>query len=259
MNIQILRNRELSATAQSVLDAMTLRAPSSVKCVVKSVYDNSADALVLWGAGGVQQRAAIQDYRRQGKSVVMFDMGYLQDLRRPRFRFSLNEPHPQNWLSDTPEDKDYEVRWGARLTQGAGSYVLLVDMGPKSKVQYGIHDWAQRKLLELCKEFPVTSIIHRPKPRREYTLLKGVATDSSTPMPRLLQSAKLVVTHHSNAAVEAAIAGVPSRSEDGAAVWLEKREFTEENRMSFLRRLSNWQMTIDEAPRTWSFLLERMA
>jgi hypothetical protein len=78
--------------------------------------------------------------------------------------------------------------------------------------------------------------------------------DTDTPIAQLLRGASLVVARHSNVCLDAVQAGVPFEAEDGAAVWLQRREFTPANRLEFLQRLAWWQWRAAEAPRAWQFL-----
>lgn len=221
-------------------------------------YQRGSDVLLLWGIGAVEQSAAAEKQKADGGRVVCLDVGYVRDPpgNNRMFRFSLDGAHPQRWLDDTP---DSPHSWQPTMTETPklGGRVLIVDMGPKSIQQYGIVDWARRTVQSLeARGFSKASMIHRPKPRNPFVPVPGVAHDTSSTMEALLRKSLLVVTHHSNAGVEAVIHGVPVETEDGAAAWMADKPWTYENRRSFINRLSRWQCRPSHAGDAWS-LLER--
>lgn len=248
-------NRELSITAKNTLEKMAAAAREFYRVSVVPSASASADVLLLWGVGAPRQQAAFRNYRERGRPVICTDVGYAKDPpgHNRRFRISINAPHPQLLLSDTEEDS----RWEPYVERDPvlGSRVLLVDMGPKSCEQYALHDWAPVKLRELlARGLRPSEIVYRPKPRNKFTPLPGVAHDAVSDISRLLKNSCLVVSHHSNVCVEAVAAGVPIECEDGAAMWMKNREWSYENRLSMIRRLSRWQYTPAESREAWIFM-----
>ena len=253
----VLRHSDLSPTAKEALDSLTKAAQGLFSVEVRPSFYGSPDILLLWGVGAPVQAAARETQLARGGRVIMLDMGYQRDpLGRNRmFRISLDAPHPQQWLDQTPSNV-LRGHWPLLEEEPVlGQYVLVVGMGPKSNQQYGMRDWAKGKIQELEKSgISRTDMLHRPKPKRPFFPVHGVAHDAISPMASLLRKSRLVVTHHSNAAVEAVIAGVPIDTEDGAAAWLRNKNWTYKNRKSFINRLSHWQYRPSEAGDAWNFL-----
>lgn len=170
----------------------------------------------------------------------------------------IDSDHPQDWLNRTPLEPS---RWDAlglsmRDDGDASGPVILVGLGKKSRSYLNAAQWEARKLKALQKRFPSRRIVFRPKGDEKLQL--PCESDSRELIAEVLQGASLVVCRHSNVAVDATIAGVPFEAEDGAAMWLQAREFSAANRLEFLQRLAWWQWRADEAAEAWAFA-KRMA
>lgn len=229
---------------------------------VTQEYKGVSDLLVLYGVGGEVQADARARHRASRRKTLMWDIGYFGRRKLGGYlRCSIDHDHPQDLLDNTPADPS---RWGVhdiglRDDFRLNGHILLVGLGPKSKAQLGdkVVNWESRKLTELRLRFPKHPIIFRPKPRRPFSQL-DIKTNSTNPIEDLLRKCYLVVCRHSNVAVDAVIAGIPIECEDGAAVWLKDKDYTEEMRKSFLWRLSWWQWKAEEAKQAWNFLQGRL-
>ena len=255
--LQTLLSKNLSPTAREALDAMTQAAKRMFSVTACGELSGTPDVLLLWGIGAAHQAAAAKKQLYRGGRVVMLDMGYHKDKpgRNRMFRVSIDEPHPQRLLDETPDALC--KNWLPRVEEkpNLGSRVLLVDMGPKAVSQYELNDWARLKATELeSRGIPRSDMLHRPKPKRPFIPVPGVAHDAASSIDTLLRRSRLVVTHHSNVGVEAVMAGVPLETEDGAAFWMRGKEWTYENRVSFINRLSHWQYRPTQAAEAWTFL-----
>lgn len=259
-SIEFLVPDDLSHTGSTMLEALLeVAQKEGVSCQRTKTYVGGCDWLMLYGVGHVE-RAPVRDLHfNRGGRVFCWDVGYFGRKKLVGYlRVSIDTDHPQHWLDKTPEEP---TRWDTYNIQLREDYnakgpIILVGLGPKSRVYLGPNweHWELGKLRQLRERFPNRKIIFRPKPRRPYPHLPGVHVDAVSPIEDVLRGTSLVVCRHSNVAVDAAIAGVPFETYDGAGVWLNRREFTVENRLSFLRRLSWWQWSVKEAPQAWAFL-----
>lgn len=187
----------------------------------------------------------------------MWDAGYFGRVSKGRgyMRMSVNRDHPQALLDKTPADPQRWMEHGISLrnVHDPKGHILLVGLGQKSRSYLGQEHWEAQKLNELHKRFPKHRVLYRPKPRHRSPSL-GCDFDATSPIENLLEGCSLVVCRHSNVAVDGVIAGIPFEAEDGAAMWLQGKPFTEENRLNFLHRLAWWQWKSTEADAAWAFL-----
>jgi len=251
--VEILSATKTGSAAGRWLRAIHVAVAERDKVVRTSTYRGTAGSLLLFGVGAPAHDAARRAHIAAGRRVVLFDLGYFGD-RKHCARVSIDTDHPQQYLDATSNDP---ARWeanGIPLREDADPQgpVILVGLGRKSREYLRLPNWERDTLRQLQTEFPGRQIIHRPKGRD--TLELGVPVDSETPIADLLRGASLAVMRHSNVAVDAAIAGVPFRCEDGAARWLQDRPFTADNRLDFLRRLAHWQYGTHEAAAAWSHI-----
>lgn len=257
--VEILSAHRRSSTAGPMLDAIEAAARAAGDQVeITETYRGRSEWLVLFGVGAEAHAAARALHVSRGTHALLFDLGYFGRRKGPDgyLRVSIDRDHPQHLLDGAPNDGG--ARWaehGIALREDAdpAGPIILVGLGPKSRNYLDIGDWEDRKLDELERRFPGRRIIHRPKPGQEFTPLR-CDRDDKTPIDDLLRGASLVVARHSNVAAEAAVAGVPFEAEDGAAAWLNGREYSRANRLEFLHRLAWFQWRAIEAPQAWKFL-----
>ncbi len=217
-------------------------------------YQGSALWFVVYGYGHPVRNQFRQRHLRSGRPVVIWDLAYFD--RERSLRCSINHDHPQHWLDQTPADPSRWDRLEVKLREDCydpNGHIILVGLGRKSRSYLNVGDWENAMLRDLRLRFPDKKIIYRPKPKSPAMRL-DCATDSTSKFEHLLRGASLVFCRHSNAACDAAIAGVPFECIDGAARWLVGRPYTPENRLGFLRRLAWWEWRADEAGKAWEFL-----
>lgn len=218
-------------------------------------FEGRSDWLVLFGVGAAVNDRARKAQLARGRRVLLWDLGYVDRKKAVgHLRMSIDTDHPQDWLEKTEGLRDRWARLDVPLREDANPAgpVLLIGLGRKSRAYLRLPNWERDMLARLEKRFAGRQIIFRPK-GKDITQLP-CATDRETPMEQLLRGASLVVCRHSNAAVDATIAGVPFEAQDGAAMWLQRREFTPANRLEFLQRLACWQWRADQAAEAWAFV-----
>lgn len=246
VTVELLTGKTPSESAKALLDSIgPAITAAGDKLVCTNEYRGGSDFLVLFGVGAEPHDIARSKQVDAGGHALLWDLGYIGRKKITGYlRISIDTDHPQQWLDRTPSDPSRWKKHGIQLREDADPTgpILLIGMGRKSILQLNAQDWERAKLQEIKRRFPGRLVIRRPKSR-----------DEKTPIEQLLRGASLVVCRHSNVAVDAAIAGVPFEAEDGAAIWLLKREFTRENRLDFLQRLSWWQWKCSEAAQAWAF------
>lgn len=218
-------------------------------------YAGKSEWLMLWGAGLAEHATACQQHTSTGRPVAMWDLGYFA-REAGYLRVSVNRWHPSpEQIENTRPDPSRWDRAGIELreTGNPSGPIVLIGMGPKSHRFLNDHTWEHRKLKQLHIRFPGRCIVFRPKPRKPAPRLR-LPVSATSSIESALEGASLVVCRHSNAAVDATIAGVPFECEDGAAMWLQDRPFTRSERLDFLHRLAWWQWMPSEAEQAWKFL-----
>lgn len=220
-------------------------------------FQGKSDWLVLFGVGAAVNDQARKAQIARGGRVLHWDLGYFDRKKIiGHVRMSIDSDHPQQWLDRTEPNPE---RWRAtgvklRSDSNPSGPILLIGLGRKSREYLGETMWERSMHARLRVRFPGRRIIFRPKGRDPLRLKCEI--DATTPIAELLRGASLVACRHSNVAVDAAIAGVPFEAENGAAMWLQQRDFTPANRLEFLQRLSNWQWRATEAAQAWAFAKE---
>lgn len=222
--------------------------------VVTSRYTAEHDWLWLYGVGAPERDLARKRHMKSGRHVWLWDLGYFD--RKNHMRCSVDHDHPQQWLDSTPPDPRRWDSLGIKLREDSDpcGHILLIGLGRKSRAYLHEEEWEKQRYLTLRKRFPESEIIYRPKPGSGPPIELPCKTDATTPIEQLLQGCALVSCRHSNVACDAAIAGVPFETDDGAAAWLAARPFTLENRIDFLRRLAWWQWKPSEVRKAWEFV-----
>jgi hypothetical protein len=226
---------------------------------VTSKYEGMSDWLWLYGVGAPDRDKARKHQVKNGRHVWLWDLGYFD--RRNHMRCSIDHDHPQNWLDRTPLDT---ARWnslGVKLREDCDptGHILLIGLGRKSRAYLHEEEWERLRLITLRNRFPNSEIIYRPKPGSGPPINLGCSMDATSTIEQLLKGCALVSCRHSNVACDAAVAGVPFECDDGAAMWLQAKPFTVENRLEFLRRLAWWQWKPSEVKQAWNFVQKVVA
>lgn len=253
LSVEVLIPIKSSDKALAMLHAITAAARQADDVKVTQIYQGGSDWLVLYGVGAPDRDEARKRQIKNGGRTMLWDLGYFD--RQRYLRCSVDHDHPQDWLPRTAPDPQRWNALGIRLREDydPDGHIVLVGLGKKSRAYLREADWERFRLNDLRKRFPGRQIIYRPKPKSPAMKL-DCRMDADSPIEVLLRGASLISCRHSNVACDAAVAGVPFECDDGAAMWLKGRPFTQENRLEFLRRLAWWQWRSNEAVEAWAFI-----
>lgn len=250
-----------------VLSAFDAAKSLGLEARLTTAYFGDCDWLCLWGVGHEIRSKARDKHVAKGGHVACWDLGYLGGGKEPGVsyqRVSVDYNHPWRDLDRTPSDSTRFDRFQIKLRNDSDpdGPVIVIGMGPKARKHLGLSKWEMEMLQKTQARFPKRKVLYRPKP----ILKKGVPINrdhhikwETTKLDKfsdVLRGASLVITRHSNCAVEACIAGVPVECDDGAAYWLYRHgsQQSEGARLDFLRRLAWWQYRTDEMREAWTFL-----
>ena len=158
-----------------------------------------------------------------GVAKVMLDKGLLRtssnSLRQqPDYtRVAVNAHHPTAYLMSIDKPSDRFKAWGLGLShiKEHKGHIILVGSSEKYHEFYGLPHPNEyySKIIKRLNKLTDRDIIYRPKPSwRDATPIDGsrFSFGQGETMRDLLVGASLVVTHGSNASLDAALAGIPS-------------------------------------------------
>lgn len=176
------------------------------------------DACILWGFITSCQ-IVIRNCKARRVPFVFLDMGYWQ-RDRGYYKVAVNDRHPTAYFMNFKRPPDRFRKLGLAIKDWhKGSDVLVAGMSGKAAWSFNLQNeqWEREAIAELTKHTK-RCIVYRPKPSwGEATKLRGAIFDKSTPLDKVLARAHCVVTHHSNVAADALLAGVPVIAQHGIA------------------------------------------
>lgn len=268
--VEVLRCEPQSDRASAMLAALERSAVSSgFDVTATSRYHGESPWLVLWGPGAPDRAAVLKRHVDQGGRVFALDLPYWQ--RNLKTRVSIDAAHPQAWVlaKDWPASRlkaDQVVV--ADYWRPTGP-IVIAGLGRKARVQYGadtVRAWEDSMIAQCRARWPERKILYRRK-QADAPYPQGVTLASDAPIDRILTGTSLVITWHSNVAVDAIRLGVPVICRDGAAAAVypsalgaaDPVPIATSLRDRFLANLAWFQWTPKEAAGCWQFLRELLA
>lgn len=170
-----------------------------------------ADIAVAYGWVSEEVFKAYENY-------VYIDLGYWQREKRTGFhRLAVNSWDTATYmLRGCPSDRfdALDIKVEKAVDVSNRDTILIAGMSDKGANTHGykpnVWEYSARDLVQrLCPEF---SVIIRPKPTRRTPVKAALADD--------LARARVVLTHHSNVALDAAVAGIPAHAVKGIGALL---------------------------------------
>lgn len=257
MRVEILTDPDMAKRGSRMLDAMIAAAPMPAR--VGKHYKGGTELLMVYGTGHPVRRQHWIQHKADGGRCIGWDLGYW-NRDTQTMRLTIDHDHPQALIR--PEDPERFNTAGIVLRNDykPSGRVVIVGMSAKANRmnRIGRNQWEMRAARRARLEFPDREIVFKVK-RETDPQLPGFQT-LRMPVEEALRGASLVVCRHSNVAIDACIAGIPVKCEDGAAYALYRKNPTPtlEQRLSFLQSLAHWQYTPDEAALAWKYILKRL-
>lgn len=179
------------------------------KAVVRELTASliSADVALMYGW---KHAGSMKRYR----NYAYFDIGYWR--RESFYRFSLNGWSP-TLKRGMPSDRFDSLGLTIKPWRTAGDEIVVAGSTAKACREHGMgyQEWereAVRKLKGMGKR-----VVYRPKPNDLSAQPIPGAIMDRRPISEALENCWAWVTHHSNSAVDALLAGVPVHCETGVA------------------------------------------
>lgn len=183
------------------------------------------DCVAFYGLEG-NNRLVFRDYAARSAAVYV-DLGYWGRREGGRWtgyhKISVNARHPNAYFRAIPHPPDRLKRFHVepKPWTTTGRHILLAGMGDKGAWAEGFkpEEWERWAISEIRK-VSKRQIVYRPKP--SWKTAKPIAGTIYSPRERdveqELRECWAVVTHHSNVAVEAVLAGIPAFCWGGVAL-----------------------------------------
>lgn len=239
---------------------------AGVQAQQTDVFCGNSDWLLLWGPGGPGRQTVMDRQRAAGGHAIVLDLAYWH--REHKARVSIDAPHPQAWVMtrDWPRDRFLGDRVPVASAWNPAGPVVVAGIGRKARAQYGsdtAFEW-ERAMVDACRAQGRTKIYYRKKQADAPTPQGLPLMNPAQPIDQALAGASLVVTWHSNVAVDAIRMGIPVVCKDGAAAAVcpstlpaEPRPLPEDLRGRFLSNLAWFQWNpATEASAMWGWLRE---
>ena len=186
------------------------------------------DAAVFYGFN----REILDGYRQAGKKAIYVDLGYWQrEGQMGHHKLGINSRHPTDYFQRRQHAPDRWKRLNVaiapwRTPKNPNAPIIVAGMSGKGAAAEGFRpeQWERQAVAELRKH-TARKIVYRPKPN--WTGSKPIegaefqrGDSQGCDVPAVLRNAHAVVTHHSNVAVDALLAGVPVFCMEGIAAKL---------------------------------------
>lgn len=262
MDCEVLVDAGMALRGAKMLEAMIDTAgEAGVRVTVSENWTGCADVLMSYGLGHMVRRQWQRQHLRRGGRLIGWDLGYWdRDVSGDAsMRLTIDDDHPHRWIAPMPAARFDAAGITLREDSDPKGPVVLCGLGRKQRELKGYRgqEWELRQLQVLRARHKQRPVLYRPK--RKDQPLPGCKTAEGL-IENVIRGASLVVCAHSNVAVDACIAGIPVRCEDGAAfaLYRDNPAPSREQRIEFLRSLAWWQWKPSEALQAWKFLRARL-
>lgn len=222
-------NRRSGITCAAMLTGIRrLQGPNAVKVISSAQYVSPQhDVAVFYGLHGRLTSVMAAYSKDPQRRAVYMDLGYFGRREGGKLfgyhKISVDSRHPtayfQNRQHSDSRWKRFKVKVRDWRPEAPNSPIILAGMGPKgaSFEGYNPGEW-EAEAVRIMRKHTARPIIYRPKPNwpnapqipgATYTRPDSIKLDDQ------IRGAHAIVSHHSNANIEAMVLGVPSFTEGG--------------------------------------------
>lgn len=215
--------------------------------------------------------SVMKEYVSSGRKAVHIDLGYWGRIEGGRLsgyhKVAVNSRHPDAYFQnkDFPSDRVSRFNLRVKPWKTSGKNIIVVGTSAKHARSEGLapRQWEMHAIEELRK-YTDRPILYRPKPGdKEAAPIPGVPFLRTNPIQSYFDDCWAVVSHHSNAAIEAAVDGIPSFSKMGVATAIGLNDFSKiespiypDNREQWLSNIAycQWSVGEMEGGKCWNHL-----
>lgn len=187
--------------------------------------DTTADAAAFYGFQ-VPLPSIMSAYKSLGKPAVHVDLGYWNRTEGGQLlgyhKVAVNARHPTSYFRKR-RHADFRLKKAKRLKiepwRERGEKIVVAGMsGKHAKSEHMAPGEWEREIVERIRKVTDRPIVYRPKPGdRTASPIKGCEYAKEGDIREVLENCHTLVTHHSNAALDAILAGLPVWAQDGVA------------------------------------------
>lgn len=179
-------------------------------------------------------RSVFDHYKSGRRRAVYIDLGYWGRRKRTRYdgyhKVVVNSRHPTAYFQNVAHPSDRFDAFGIPVQpwRKRGGHILLAGMSAKAAYCEGFspEQWEREAVAELRKHTDRT-IIYRPKPNWTGARpIVGTRMECDVPLEKHLQGCHALVSYHSNAGIDAILAGVPVITAGGVASVMGTRDLS---------------------------------
>lgn len=249
------RSRALLDASKQGLSKVGTPLPNNRRWDSRFFYD------VVIGYSWLYCNGAFQAHKAKGRKYVYLDLGYWN--RRPPgyhwtgyHKFAINGFHPDEYFRlGNPDDRFREQRIKIRPWDGSGRAIVVIGTTVKAAQVMGkqFQSW-EKEIIQEIRKYSDRKIIYRAKPNAvEAQPIPGTVWSQTEPLDAVFRKAHIVVMHHSNAAVDAMVYGVPIYCEEGVGRHVSikhirdiENPYIPDDRHEFLHDVAYCQWNCDE-------------
>lgn len=267
--VELVRFQPENPRGSAMFRALSAAATAAgVEIVETPAYTGCANWLMVWGPGHPARLEAMKAHVSKGGHYIGWDLAYWDRSRKLRVTF--DAPHPQALAMRLALSADRFVGDGIVLTNewNPDGPIVIAGLGPKALVQYGeraIVEW-EADMMRACLARWSKPVIYRPKKDENVAPAWATRVSRGGSIEDALRGASLVITWHSNVAVDAIRMGIPVVCRDGAAAAVCRSTVDDrplplaiDVRDRFLANLAWFQWSPKEAAAFWRFAQEMLS
>lgn len=256
----VLYEQRSHVRSRMICDAMQLGISRQGDFVFRTFEDQFKDVgdewAVFYGLDG-NLKTIFEQYSKIGRAVYV-DLGYWGRLTGGKLagyhKIVLNGRHPEGYYRrNSPADRFAVHGVEVKPWRETGGHILVAGMGDKAARFEGFAPEAwERNVIEQLQRLTHRRIVYRPKPSwKEARPIQGVDySEPRVPFENALKGAWAVVTHHSNVAVDAILAGIPAFCWKGVAREMSSQDIGQIERPIYPDNREQW--AADIAYTQWS-------
>ena len=219
VGVYLLRGNGRSQRIGERMAAGIRRAGDKVTIRTDGEYRGPREAVAVFYGFEKNTPTIMEEMKAAGRKAVYLDLGYWGRREGGRFagyhKIAINDRHPTNYFQNTAHSDDRVARFNLQVRpwQSGGGHILVAGMSDRAAASLGMQpeEWERWAIAEARKHTD-RQIIYRPKPSwRTAKPILGVGfSHQKEPLENALAGCHAVVTHHSNVAVDAMVAGIPA-------------------------------------------------